>query len=89
MADVDTEIYIELLEEYREFSDAVRKLNESIYGLVQAGRSWNMKLTNDLKMLGFEQSHADRCVFHNIVGGKMEAILVAYVDDLVALTVTK
>ena len=62
LADVDTEIYIELLEEYREFPDAVGKLNKNIYGLVQAGRSWNMRLTNNLKTLGFEQSHADPCL---------------------------
>ena len=33
LADVDTEIYIELPEEYREFPDAVGKLNKAIYGL--------------------------------------------------------
>ena len=48
-----------------------------------------MKLINDLKTLGFEQSHADPCVLHKYVAGKMEAILVVHVDDLLALTVTK
>ena len=89
LADVDSEIYIELLEEYREFPDAVGKLNKAIYGLVLAGRCWNMRLTNDLKTLGFEQLRADPCVFRTFVAGKMEAILVVYVDDLLALTVTK
>ena len=37
LADVNTEIYIELPEEYREFPDAVEKLNKTIYGLVQTG----------------------------------------------------
>ena len=49
LADVDTGIYIELPEEYREFPDAVGKLNKAIYDLVQAGRCWNIRLTNDLK----------------------------------------
>ena len=48
-----------------------------------------MRLTNDLKTLGFEQSHADPCVFRKFVAGKMEAIRVVYVNDLLALTVTK
>ena len=38
LAGVDTEIYIELPEEYREFPDAVGKLNKATYALVQAGR---------------------------------------------------
>ena len=48
-----------------------------------------MKLTNDLKTSGFEQSHADPCLFRKFVAGKMEAILVVHVDDLLVLTVTK
>ena len=88
LADVDTEI-IELPEECREFLDAMGKLNKVIYGLVQAGRCWNMRLTNDLKTLGFEQSRADPCVFRKFAAGKMEVILVVHVDDLLALAVTK
>ena len=67
LADVNTEIYIELPEEYREFPDAVETLNKAIYGLLQAGRCWNMRLTNDLKTLKFEQSRADPCVFRKLV----------------------
>ena len=89
MADVDIAIDIELPKEYREFLDAVGKLNKAIYGLVQAGRCWNMRLINDLKTLGFEQPHADPCVFRKYVAGKMEAILMVHVNDLLALTVTK
>ena len=89
LADVDTEICIELHEEYREFPDTVEKLNKTIYGLWQMGRCWNMRLTNDLKTLGFEQSRAGPCVFRKLVAGKMEAILVVHEDDLLTLTVTK
>ena len=89
LVDVDTEFYIELPEEYLEFPDAEGKLSKAIYGLVQAGRSSNIRLTDNLKTLGFEQSRADSCVFPTFVAGKMEAILVVYVNDLLALTVTK
>ena len=89
LVDVDTEFYIELPEEYLEFPDAEGKLSKAIYGLVQAGISWNMRLTDNLKTLGFEQSRADPCVFPMFVARKTEAILVVYVNDLLALTVTK
>ena len=89
LADVDIEIYIELPEEYREFPDVVGKLNKAIYGLGQAGRCWNMRQTNDIKVLGFEQSHAYPCVSRKFVAGKIEAILVVNVDDPLVLTVTK
>ena len=47
-----------------------------------------MKVTNDLKMLGFAQSRADPCIFRKAIVGKMEAILVVHVDDLLALAIT-
>ena len=37
LADVDTEIYIELTEEYREFPDAVEKLNKAISAWCRLG----------------------------------------------------
>ena len=89
LADVDPKIDIELPKECREFLEAVGKLNKAIYGLVQAGIFWNMALTNNLKMLGFEQSRDGTCVFRTFVTGKVEAILVVHVDDLLPVTVAK
>lgn len=54
LANVDKEIYMKLPEEYKEFPGAVGKLNKSTYHLVQAGKCWNLRLTDDLKTLGFE-----------------------------------
>ena len=39
-AGIDEKIYIEIPEEFQEFSGAMGRLNEVIYGLVQAGRCW-------------------------------------------------
>lgn len=47
-----------------------------------------MKLTGDLKEMGFEQPHADLCVFRELNVGDIVAILVVYVDDLLAQTTT-
>ena len=46
-----------------------------------------MRVTNDLKMLGFEQSQANPCVFRTFVAGEMEAIVVVHVDQPLALAV--
>lgn len=64
-------------------------MNKAIDGLVQACRCWNMKLTDDLKMLGFEQSHANPYVFRKFVTGELVAMLAVHVDDILALTTTK
>lgn len=53
-ANIDEEIHIDLSEDYQKFPGAVRTLNKSIYGLNQVERCWNLKLTNDIKKLGFE-----------------------------------
>ena len=83
-ADVDEEIYIEIPEEFQEFPGAVERLNKAIYGLVQAGRSWNNKLCNDMTVIGFEQAKEDPCVFRKVDNGEAEVVVVVHVDDIVA-----
>ena len=53
-SDIDEEIYVEIPEEFQEFSGAVGRLNKAIYGLVQAGRCWNNKFCDDITAIGFE-----------------------------------
>ena len=48
-----------------------------------------MRLTNDRKTWGFEQSRDNPHMFRNFVAGKTKAILVVHMDELLALTVTK
>ena len=48
-----------------------------------------MRLTNNMKTLGFKQARADPCVFRKFVAGKMKVILVVHVNDFLALTATK
>lgn len=67
--------------DYQEFSGAVGRLNKSICGLFQAGRCWNLKITNDLKTLGLEQSPADPCVFRNVVGEEGQVVAVIHVGN--------
>lgn len=40
-----------------------------------------MKITNDLKTLGLEQSPADPCVFRNVVGEEGQVVAVIHVGN--------
>ena len=88
-ADIDEEIYIELPEDYRAFPNAVGLLRKAIYGFVQSGLCWFRKFTDGIKEKGFEQSHADPCVFRRIVDGEVVTVIVVYVDDILQASKTK
>lgn len=63
------------------FSAAVGKLKKATY-LVQADRCWYNKFNNELKTLGFEPPYPESCAYSWILDGKLEILVVAYMDDL-------
>ena len=84
--DVDHEIFMKMPEECKEciqdYDDGkALKLDQAIYGLVQAARQFWKKVTSKFKEAEFEPSIVDPCLFqHNDDRGL--SILIMYIDDL-------
>nr|CCA27717.1 conserved hypothetical protein [Albugo laibachii Nc14]CCA27745.1 conserved hypothetical protein [Albugo laibachii Nc14] len=57
------------------------RLNNSLYGIKQAGRLWSQLLHKKLEEIGFTQCTADMCWYHKHQGTEM-IIAGVYVDDL-------
>ena len=80
--DLFEEVYMELHKGFQPHrKNVVCKLIRSVYGLKQASRQWNAKLTTALCDSGYTQSHLDYSLFTKRRGSKLVIILV-YVDDL-------
>jgi Reverse transcriptase (RNA-dependent DNA polymerase) len=55
--------------------------NQSIYGLKQASRQWNIKFNDTITSFGFEENAVDRCIYRKVSESKF-IFLVLYVDDI-------
>ncbi|GKE31718.1 ribonuclease H-like domain-containing protein, partial [Tanacetum coccineum] len=81
--DLIEDVYTTLSDGYiNEDESKVCKLNKSLYGLKQASRQWNDKLTTTLAEHGFEESKFDYSLYTKHHGDKF-VVLLAYVDDIV------
>lgn len=60
----------------------VCKLTKSLYGLKQASRQWNAKLTEFLISQGFSQAPSDPSLFIKKIDASFIALLI-YVDDII------
>ena len=80
--DLEEEVYMEMPEGFRKPGEnKVCELLKSLYGLKQASRQWNLKLSNALIAAGFSQSGYDYSLFTLKKDADIVFILV-YVDDL-------
>ena len=61
----------------------VCKLQRSIYGLVQASRSWNIRFDEMIKVFGFMQTYGEACVYKKVSGSSV--FLILYVDDILLM----
>ena len=61
-------------------ANKVCKLKRSIYGLVQASRSWNIRFDSAIKAYGFLQTFGEACIYKKVSGSSVE-FLILYVHD--------
>ena len=95
--DLDKEVYMDLPLGFHSKKESpnstyatpmVCKLVKSIYGLKQASRQWNAKLSATIMQLGFKQSQADHSLFVYSNGSSFIALLL-YVDDMITQEMTQ
>ena len=84
-ANTEEDVFLRLPEGYGDLSGKIVRLNQSLYGLKQALRTWHAHLITCLKSLGFEQCDADVCVFCLIEEGRVAITAVVHVDDIFAV----
>ena len=60
------------------------KLQQSIYGLVQASQSWNIRFDELIKAYGFIQTFEEACIYKKVSGSSV-AFLILYVDDILLI----
>ena len=71
------ELYMMQLEGFVDPKSAneVCKLQQSIYGLVQASRSWNICFDKVIKAYGFIQTCGEACIYKKVSGSIIEFLI--------------
>jgi hypothetical protein len=65
-------------------SGRICKLIRAIYGLQQAGNTWNRELNGAMKEIGFIQLKSDPCCYIRCQGEEFEMLLV-WIDDIISI----
>ena len=65
-------------------ANKVCELQGSIYGLVQASRSWNIHFDKLIKTYSFIQTCGEACIYKKVSGSSV-AFLILYMDDILLI----
>jgi len=81
--EIDTEVYVEQPQGFERGDKLYCRLNKGLYGLKQAARIWNKKITKHLLEQSFRQCTSDPCIYVRY-SDKLEdfAMIGVWVDDL-------
>ena len=66
------------------YPNRVCKQNKSIYGLIQASRSWNLRFDQKIKEFVFVKNEDEPCVYRKASGSTI-SFLILYVDDILII----
>ena len=72
-------------------ANKVCKLQRSIYGLVQASRSWNIRFDEVIKAYGFIQTYGEAYIYKKVSGSIISesewfyTFLILYVDGILLI----
>jgi Reverse transcriptase (RNA-dependent DNA polymerase) len=81
-APIETDIFMEIPSGFKvnkgAHKDSVLHLINNLYGQKQAGRVWNLYLSDGLKKMGFKQSENDPCIYW-----RNQSLIVIYTDDTI------
>jgi len=72
----------------REDGTIIVRLDKALYGCVESGKLWNMKITKQLISMGYKQNAYEECVFNRTENG-VQCTIVLFVDDLKITCVDK
>ena len=78
---LDEELYMRGPVGYPGTKGKVLRLHKSLYGLKQAGRTWNERLNSSLIAMGYTRSKSDHCVYY-MHNNDISHFVAVYVDDL-------
>ena len=67
-------------------ANKICKPQRSIYGLVQASRSWNICFDEVIKAYGFIQIYGEACIYKKVSGSSI-AFLILYVDGILLIVI--
>lgn len=79
-SELEEETYMEQPQNFNMGSGMVCKLLKGLYGLKQAPRSWYRTLKKVLNDMGFNETHADPCVYVGSID-EQNIIIAVFVDD--------
>ena len=65
-------------------ANKICKLQRSIYELVQASRSWNIRFDKLIKAYSFIQTCGEACIYKKVSESSV-AFLILYVDDILSI----
>jgi Reverse transcriptase (RNA-dependent DNA polymerase)/gag-polypeptide of LTR copia-type/Integrase core domain/Zinc knuckle len=80
---INHEIYLKTPKGYKGNNTKSLLLKKGLYGTKQGGFEWNAEIKQFLHSLGFKPSHADTCLFILKRAGRIIALILLYVDDLI------